>query len=189
MNLLNSIKSMLQAIGSKTASDKANKGVMLVKTNGDSAGEPAGYVTKEVLAEIVRQELFSILNNGDNEATTLSKFIGLDGSSMKSITANNLASVLGALEHATVRDNTTSFDDLPEGSIRLIGTRNEGRPDGTEGSLLVCITFFRPTATSGGGLIQVAFKWLGSSATAMTIYVRQTNGDGIFCPWNTLSLT
>lgn len=109
--------------------------------------------------------------------------------SIAPITAANLASVLGGLEHATVRDNTTSFDDLPEGSIRLIGTRNEGRPDGTEGSLLVCITFFKPTATSGGGLIQVAFKWLGASATAMTIYVRQTNGDGIFCPWNTLSLT
>ena len=110
-----------------------------------------------------------------------------DVTSIAPITAANLASVLGAFEHATERDNTTSLDDLPEGSIRLIGTRNEGRPDGTEGSLLVCITFFKPIATGGGGLIQVAFKWLGAPATAMTIYVRQTYGDGKFCPWNTLS--
>ena len=151
-------------------------GIQILLNNGSSASDAVlylrrGSINTHIWKNWYKWELNSVIQQHGRKITPY------------------LFTILGALEHATVRDNTTSFDDLPEGSIRLIGTRNEGRPDGTEGSLLVCITFFKPTATSGGGLIQVAFKWLGASATAMTIYVRQTNGDGIFCPWNTLSLT
>ena len=140
---------MLQAVGSKTASDKANKGVMLVKTNGDSAGEPAGYVTKEVLAEIVRQELFSILSNDGSAATTLSKFIGLDGSSMKSITAGNLASVLGEVGYKTISVPANSSVPFPldELSNKAFSARNGSA------STVSCL-FFK--AGSGVQLARVA---------------------------------
>ena len=109
-------------------------------------------------------------------------------SSIAPISAANLAAVLGAFEHATVRENTTSFDDLPEGSIRLMGLHNGGRPNGTDGELVVCITFFRPISGSLGGTLQIAYKWLSSTST-MTIFTRQKKADGTYCPWMTFSLT
>ena len=91
------IKGTLQADGSLLPANKANKGVMVVKTDGTNAGEPYGYVTKENLAQIVREELASILN-GDS-VNTLAKLVGLDSSAnMKSITTANLASVLGGYD-------------------------------------------------------------------------------------------
>lgn len=90
------IKGTLQGDGSLLPANKANKGVMVVKTDGTNAGEPYGYLTKENLAQIVREELASILN-GDS-VSTLAKLVGLDSSAnMKSITAANLASVLGGV--------------------------------------------------------------------------------------------
>lgn len=187
MNLLNSIKSMLQAVGSKTASDKANKGVMLVKTNGDSAGEPAGYVTKEVLAEIVRQELFSILSNDGSAATTLSKFIGLDGSSMKSITAGNLASVLGEVLFGA---NAPSIKEVSLNDVRGIGvyktltSEDTATLTGVPSSIAnaAIVLYVIGAFGTGSYITQILFQYTNT-------WIRRRGTSGVWSEWKTIATT
>ncbi len=166
---------MLQAIGSKTASDKANKGVMLVKTNGSSAGEPAGYVTKEVLAEIVRQELFSILSNDGSAATTLSKFIGLDGSSMKSITAGDLASVLGGVRYKKAVDSSDNIDEMREqGSYTMNGVSSQPAnfPDSTIASCVI--------------IVFICYNWNVQLVISATKFIYRFGTSASWSPWQNL---
>ena len=96
---------------------------------------------------------------------------------------------LGGFRYNSARDNTTSFDDLPQGSIRLVGTSNAGRPSGTQGKLFTAITFYKPFSGSIGGILQLAIKWQADSSVDSSIYVRQTLENGGWAPWETVTLT
>ena len=157
-----------------------NDCVRMVDENGNSV-----KIKKDSFMAAIRDALPSILESGGTGGGSVLSVIG---GILKTRTDADLASVLGGFSYNSARDNTTSFDNLPQGSIRLMGTSNAGRPSETQGKLFTAITFYKPYSGAIGGVLQLAINWQAASSAELSIYVRQSLEKGGWSPWKTVTL-